>query len=115
MQTKRSVVLEEFTMFIIMVDAKCLVAKEHIRYIRTNNPISAYALHILNNRHKYGTAEETLELLKPCNKGTRMYCWEALYLQALHQRNILIEEQQVNDINPLYELAHTSRGQLRFP
>ena len=52
--------------------------KEHTRYIRINNPISAYALHVLINRHEYGTAEETLELLKPCNKGTRMNCWEAL-------------------------------------
>jgi hypothetical protein len=44
--------------------------KEHLRYIRTNNPTSAYALHILNNtrRHEYGTAEDTLELLKPCQK-----------------------------------------------
>ena len=25
--------------------------KEHVPYIRTNNPASAYALHILNNRH----------------------------------------------------------------
>jgi hypothetical protein len=37
-------------------------------------PILAYALHILNNRHEYGTAEETLELLEPCNKRTRMNC-----------------------------------------
>jgi hypothetical protein len=36
-------------------------------------------------------------------------------MQAFHQRNILIEEQQVNDINPLYKLAHTSRGQLHIP
>jgi hypothetical protein len=48
--------------------------KEHTHYIKTNNLISAYALHKLNNRHEYGTAEETLELLKPCNKGTRMNC-----------------------------------------
>jgi len=41
-----------------------------MRYIRTNNPTSAYALNILNNRHEYGTTAETLELLKPCNKGT---------------------------------------------
>jgi len=53
--------------------------KEHTRYIRTNNPISAYALHILNNRHEYATAEETLGLLKPCNKGTKMKCLEALH------------------------------------
>jgi hypothetical protein len=31
--------------------------------------------------------------------------WEALYMQAFYQRNILIEEQKVSDINPLYELA----------
>jgi len=79
--------------------------KEHTRYMRTNNPISAYTLHIINNRHEYGTAEETLELLKPCNEGTKMNCWEALYMQAFYQRNILIEEQKVSDINPLYELA----------
>jgi len=34
-----------------------------------------------------------------------MNCWDALYMQAFHQRNILIEEQKVSDINPLYELA----------
>jgi len=79
--------------------------KEYTQYIRTNNPISAYALYILINRHEYGPAEETLELLKPCNKGTRMNCWEALYMQDFHQRNILIEEQHVNVINSPYELA----------
>ena len=68
--------------------------KEHIQYIKTNNPISAYALHILNNRREYGTAEVTLELLKPCNRGTRLNCQEALYMHAFHQHNILIEEQQ---------------------
>jgi hypothetical protein len=53
--------------------------------------------------------------LKPCNKGTRMNCWGAVHMQAFHQCNILIEEQQVNDINPLYELADMSHGQLRIP
>jgi len=65
----------------------------YTHYIRTNNPISAYALHMLNNRHEYGTAEETLELLKPCNKGTRMNCWEAFYMQAFHQHKVLNKEQ----------------------
>jgi len=40
--------------------------KEHIRYIKNNNPASAYAVHILNNRHEYGTTENTLQLIKPC-------------------------------------------------
>ena len=87
----------------------------HTRYIRTNNPISAYALHILNDRHEYSTAEEMLELLKPCNKGTRINCGEGFYMQAYHQYKILIKEQQVNDINPLYKLAYTSRDLLCIP
>jgi hypothetical protein len=33
--------------------------KEHTRYIKTNNPFSAYALHIFNNRHKYGNTKHT--------------------------------------------------------
>jgi len=36
-------------------------------------------------------------------------------MQAFYQRNILIKEQQVNDINPLSQLARTSRGQMRIP
>ena len=46
--------------------------KEHIQYIWTNNPKSAYATHILDNRHEYGTKENTLQLLQACQKGTRM-------------------------------------------
>jgi hypothetical protein len=83
--------------------------KEHVRYVRTNNPTSAYALHILNNKHEYGTAAETLELLKPCHKGTRMDCLETFYMQIFHQHKLLINEQNIIDINHLYELADTSR------
>jgi hypothetical protein len=79
--------------------------KENIRYIRSNNPKSAYATHILDNRREYGTEENTLQLLQACQKGTRMGCWEALYIQALHQKQVLITEQQVNGTNPLFELA----------
>jgi len=86
-----------------------------MRCIRTNNQTSAYALHILNNRHEYGTAEVTLKLLKSCSKGTRMNCWETPYMQAFHHHNILIAEQQVNDMNPLYELIYTSCDLLRIP
>jgi hypothetical protein len=34
--------------------------REHIVYIKTNNPVSAYALHILNNKHEYGSSEHTI-------------------------------------------------------
>jgi hypothetical protein len=86
--------------------------KEHVRYIRTNNPTSAYALQILNNKHDYGTAEETLKLLKPCQKGTRMNCWETFCMQLFHQHNTLITEQQVNDTSPSHETADTSQTPL---
>jgi hypothetical protein len=72
-------------------------------------------MHILNNRHEFGTAEEMLKLLKPCKKGTRMNCWEALFMQMYHKHNILISEQQVTDTNPLFELACTLRDLQRVP
>ena len=80
--------------------------KEHIRYIRTNNNTSAYATHILNNRHEYGTASDTIQLLKECSKGTRMNCWEAMYIQAYHQEGALIAEQQITEYNPLFDLRN---------
>ena len=36
-------------------------------------------------------------------------------MYAFYQRNILTEEQQISDINPLYEFAHASRCQLHVP
>jgi len=79
--------------------------KEHIKYIKTNNPASAYATHILNNRHEYGTANDTLKLIYPCRKSKKMNHWENMYIQIYHQQNLLITEQQVNEPNPSYELA----------
>jgi hypothetical protein len=79
--------------------------KEHTRYIRSNNLKSAYATHILENRHECGTKENTLQLLKTCQKGMHMVCWEALFIQVLHHQKVLIEEKQVNDTNPLFQLA----------
>ena len=79
--------------------------KEHVRYIRANNKTSAYAAHILNNRHEYGTEENTLKLIHPCRKGQRTNSWEHLYIQIYRQQDRLITEQQVNEPNPLYELA----------
>jgi hypothetical protein len=83
--------------------------KEHLRYIRYNNPISAYAMHILNNRHDFGPTEETLKLLKPCTKGTRMNCWEVLFIHLHHRHHIPISEQEVTDTNPPFDLAYIPR------
>jgi hypothetical protein len=87
--------------------------KEHLRYIRYNNPISAYAMHILNNRHDFGSTEETL--LKPCTKGTRMNCWDALFIHLHHRHHIPISEQEVTDTNPPFDLAYVPRDLQHLP
>ena len=83
--------------------------REHLRCIRNNSSTSAYATHILDNRHEFGPAEETLKLLKPCSKGSRMDCWESLFIHLHHRHKILIDEQQANDNKPLFELAFIPR------
>ena len=71
---------------------------EHVRYIKTNNPISAYALHILNNRHEYSYPEHTMQLLKICIIEKVMNCWESLYMQVLQQQNLVINEQKTMNL-----------------
>ena len=36
----------------------------------------------------------------------RMNCWEAMFIQIYYQDGTLIMEQQVNEYNPLFELAN---------
>ena len=42
--------------------------QEHIRYIRQNDPQSAYILQILNNNHEHGCINTTMSLLKQITK-----------------------------------------------
>ena len=41
--------------------------RKHTRYIKNNDPRSAYARHILNCRHEYGNINDTMTLLKQIN------------------------------------------------
>jgi hypothetical protein len=68
--------------------------------------MSAYAEHILQNRHEYRTATDTLQLLQECQKGTHLNCWEALHIQTYHQQNVLIDEQLVYEANPLFQFVN---------
>ena len=34
-----------------------------------------------------------------------MDCWEALYMQVLRHKQVLIDEQQTGDSNPLFQMA----------
>ena len=88
--------------------------REHIRYIKTNNSLSAYAMHILNNQHEYGKSEHTLQILQSYQNGKLMNIWESLYIQIIQQQHLLIEQQRTNESNPLYSLANTSHHTKQF-
>jgi len=50
--------------------------QEHIRYIRNNNPQSAYAQHILQNQHEYGQMKCIMTLPKPLNNPSLLIPYE---------------------------------------
>ena len=77
--------------------------QEHVRYIRYNNPQSAYALHILQNQYEYGQMNSTLTLLKPINNLNLLLLYEQYYIQSLHHEGKLIPEQSPGEINPLFQ------------
>ena len=54
--------------------------KEHTHYIKSNNPQSAYALHILHSQHEYGPIEKTLTLLKPLKNPFLLTPYEHFFI-----------------------------------
>jgi hypothetical protein len=59
--------------------------QEHNQYIKNNNPQSAYAKHILNNKYEYGSMHNTMELFKQINKIKFLIPYEQLYIQFHHR------------------------------
>jgi len=54
--------------------------QEHTRYIKNNEPHSAYALHILNCRHECGSINDTMTLLKYINTPSALLPYEEMYI-----------------------------------
>jgi hypothetical protein len=79
--------------------------KEHIRYIKNNNEQSAYATHILQNRHEFGPINETMKLLHKATKGKRMNTLENYYIQKNYAHIIIIREQTINRLNSPFQMA----------
>ena len=75
---------------------------EHIRYIEHNYPQSAYALHILNNRHEYGTQTDTMKLLRHISNPTMLLPSEKLFIRSYHHHKHFIPKEHKNEVNPLY-------------
>jgi phosphoribulokinase len=61
--------------------------QKHARYIKNNDPQSAYALHILNCRHEYGNINDTMTLLKHINSPSLLLPYEQMYIQLFHYNN----------------------------
>jgi len=66
--------------------------QEQIRYIRKNNHPSAYAQHILHNRHEYGPIDHLLTILKPLKDPTMLTPYEQYFIQTVHQEGQHIPE-----------------------
>jgi len=80
--------------------------REHIRYIKNNDPRSAYALHILNCRHEYDNINDNMTLLKQINKPNLLLPYEQMYIESLYHNNEIIPEQHPNKFNPIFQLLH---------
>jgi len=78
--------------------------KEHIKYIKSNNFQSEYALHILNNRHEHGPQEETVQLVKSCTQDKHMNRWENIYILEYQRKGMRVKEQQPGDHNVLFDI-----------
>jgi len=79
--------------------------REHICYIRNNDPQSAYAQHILRNQHEYGTITFAMTLLKPIHKTSQLIPHKQHFIQTYQYNGNLITEQNRGEQNPLFQLA----------
>jgi hypothetical protein len=70
-----------------------------------NNPQSAYALHILNNKHEYDPIDKTMSLLKPIKSTSLLFPYELFFIQSLHKAGRLISKQNPGDPHTLLQLA----------
>ena len=90
-----------------MLQVRCetsVHSREHIRYIKQNDPQWAYALHILNNNHEFGPINTTVSLLKQITKTSLLLPYEQYYIQSHYYHKKLIPEQNTGENNPLCQL-----------
>jgi len=77
-----------------------------MRYNKQNDPQSAFALHILNNKQAYGPVNNTTSLVKQVKKkGPLLILFERFYIQSHYHHNQLVLEQNTGERNPMYQLT----------
>jgi hypothetical protein len=73
---------------------------EHMRNIRLNKDESAYATHILNNRHQYGPISTIMEIIETAKKGKIINIKEEFQIYYHNKHNKKIDEQkQIKETN----------------
>jgi hypothetical protein len=80
--------------------------QEHTRYIKNKDRHLAYALHILKCRHKYGSINDTMTLLKSIDRPSRLLPYEQMYIQLFHHNNHIIPEKYPKEQNPMFQLLY---------
>ena len=81
--------------------------EEHTRYIKHSEPQSAYALHILNNKHEYGPIKDTMTLLKHIEKPSLVIPYVQLYIQLYHHNNQLFRSNTQTNKTPCFNYSTT--------
>jgi hypothetical protein len=82
----------------------------HTRNVKNNEPESAHAQHILDNQHEYGHIQNTMTLLKACNKKSGILKLENLFIQKHSTERRLIQEQTTHEFNILFSLSKSGNS-----
>jgi hypothetical protein len=79
--------------------------KQTVLKIRFRATSTIQQLNTAKHRHKDPSGIYKLKCNTCTHKGKHMDCWEAVYMQALHNKQVLISEQQIGQVNPLFQMA----------
>jgi hypothetical protein len=77
--------------------------KEHIRDIRNNKSTSEYVQHILEKRHAFGNMDDSMEIVKIQQKGSRLNTLQNFYIHKLFQQDIQLNNNCHNLQNPIFK------------
>jgi hypothetical protein len=61
---------------------------------------------MLNHQHEYGLINDTMDFIKPAQKGICMNSLENFYISLYQHHNILLNEQNTCEQNHLCELLY---------
>jgi hypothetical protein len=83
----------------------------------SNNPKSAYILHILHSKHEYGTMNAIMSLLHPVHKRERINSLENFCINFFQQCNSVIikQSQEVLNLSLISSMVYNSITHVHDP